>query len=971
MKIQQLTIHNIASIEDAVIDFEASPLADSEVFLITGKTGAGKSTLLDAICLALYADTPRLDGTKMEGGTQDGDKSIGIDDPRQLMRRNTGEAFTSLTFIGNNGVHYKATWTVTRANKRLSGNLQRKSWNWENLDNGSSIDKDADIKAEIKNAIGLDFDQFCRTTLLAQGEFTRFLNSKDEEKAKILEKITGVDVYSKIGAKVFELTSQRKQAWEQAQQMMEGISTLTEEEIGMKRNEINDLDKAFETCKQHLELDKAKRQWMMTDAECVAQLKAVTKGHEEAAAIIESEAFKANVALVREWNETIEARNWLVAKGKAENEKTIQQDKLKALKADYMVLLEGLAFAEEERRKTVEALNQLPEVKPEELEQISTQLKTLRCQRDKAKELIQNVALVHDRREQYAKEKERKEKAAKALQDSQAEIGKKQKEAAVLEQPMHDAKVKWDAGKELLAKQIDTIDKFAQNLRQKLQVGDVCPVCRQVIANGIPHEEELNQLVDDLKKACADAELAYTDLEKRKNKLEAEIKADLKSYQAAKENYDNDHSVAEAVKKVIDGCKACGVEQIDENTPKILEEINDKAARELKMHETRIAGLEEKQLDYQKKARQRQALELKFKEISSTCEMTKQVEDELLKLIPEWSILEAADKVENTGLLKKANEVQRETASAVTQLRQAENAIGDNNLKLLEFLKGHADLNHERLALLNGYTPQSIGEMNSLIAKARDQVLKAQTLKEEAIKKLEDHRRVNPELKEEDTVENLNSRIPANEKAMADIAERKGAVNQELKQDEQNKTRLGQLMVEVEKKKEEYQKWARMNQLIGDATGNKFRKIAQSYVLSSLIHSANSYMKTLTDRYTLKVVPGTFVILMEDAYQGFATRAASTISGGESFLVSLSLALALSDIGQRLAVDTLFIDEGFGTLSGEPLQNAVNTLRTLHSKAGRHVGIISHVEELKEQIPVQIQVNQEGNESSSMIVIVP
>jgi exonuclease SbcC len=87
--------------------------------------------------------------------------------------------------------------------------------------------------------------------------------------------------------------------------------------------------------------------------------------------------------------------------------------------------------------------------------------------------------------------------------------------------------------------------------------------------------------------------------------------------------------------------------------------------------------------------------------------------------------------------------------------------------------------------------------------------------------------------------------------------------------------------------------------------------------------------------------------------------------------VSLSLALALSDIGQQLAVDTLFIDEGFGTLSGEPLQNAVNTLRSLHSKSGRHVGIISHVEELQDRIPVQIQVLQEGNTSSSKVKIIP
>ena len=102
MKFQKLIIHNIASIEDAVIDFEAQPLVDSEVFLITGKTGAGKSTILDAICLALYADTPRLYSTKMQGVTMDAEKEVKIDDPRQLMRRNTAQAHASLTFIGSN-----------------------------------------------------------------------------------------------------------------------------------------------------------------------------------------------------------------------------------------------------------------------------------------------------------------------------------------------------------------------------------------------------------------------------------------------------------------------------------------------------------------------------------------------------------------------------------------------------------------------------------------------------------------------------------------------------------------------------------------------------------------------------------------------------------------------------------------------------------------------------------------------------
>ena len=108
MKLQKLIIHNIASIEDATIDFATEPLSNNELFLITGKTGSGKSTILDAICLALYANTPRLKSTNMQGDVQDGAKSMKINDPRQLMRHNTSEAFVSLTFLGNNQTLYEA-----------------------------------------------------------------------------------------------------------------------------------------------------------------------------------------------------------------------------------------------------------------------------------------------------------------------------------------------------------------------------------------------------------------------------------------------------------------------------------------------------------------------------------------------------------------------------------------------------------------------------------------------------------------------------------------------------------------------------------------------------------------------------------------------------------------------------------------------------------------------------------------------
>ena len=129
-------------------------------------------------------------------------------------------------------------------------------------------------------------------------------------------------------------------------------------------------------------------------------------------------------------------------------------------------------------------------------------------------------------------------------------------------------------------------------------------------------------------------------------------------------------------------------------------------------------------------------------------------------------------------------------------------------------------------------------------------------------------------------------------------------------------------------------------------------------------------MHTLSQRYELRVLPGSFVIEVVDAWQGYAVRPSSTLSGGEGFLVSLALALALGDAGNRLTSNVLFIDEGFGTLSGEPLQNAVNTLKALHTQTGRHVGIISHIEELRERLPVQIRVEQPGNASSSHVKVV-
>ena len=1132
MKLQKLTIHNIASIEDAIIDFEAPPLADSEVFLITGKTGAGKSTILDAICLALFADTPRLENTQMQGKTRDVDNKLDLGDTRQLMRRNTGEAYVALTFTGSNGVHYEALWKVWRSRNKPTGNLQGKSWSLKNLDTGYTIDKDVQIRAEMKAAIGLDFNQFCRTTLLAQGEFTKFLNSKDDDKAAILEKITGMDIYAKVGKKVFEVTGQKEQSWKEARQQVEGIRTLSDEEITAKKEDMAGFDAQYKALKEAVDADKARLQWIRTDMELTKAIATATEAYHQAQSVVESDDFKTKELLVRQWNTTIDARNWLTAKKGAESSKAYQEKALEALASDYVSVLGGYAFAEQEKQQTetdikaVDALierekdkhevyenaqaiagylstiadgrkkmaasqadaakerktlteelepafskaqeamkeaqeayrKQEAEINEQEKALVALNLGGLRTQRDKNKELIQTIGIALERIDSLDTERKRRQETSASLEETQVEIEKKQKAQELMEPLIHDAKVKMDACREMLDKQSDTINKFAKTLRQKLHIGDTCPVCRQVIKSELPHEDELARLVGGLNDAFNEAETAYKKLVDERNRLDAEAKAEIKKYKTDKEAFDKDKSVETAEQKVVAACKACGIEKYEDNTLTVLNELKVKTDAALKELETKIAEgegkdsaikklrkaldkfraenleprikdaqkaekaindckgristheelvrtkqedvskaednaasliagqwtidwrdkprefaelLKEQAGTYLKNVKRSQTLANSLSEMTNSCQMVKDVTDEIVQLMPAWKEFTASDKAKQTGLLKKANDVKIKTSTDLAGLQQAEETAKVNSQQLDSFLDDHKDISIERLNVLNGYIAAQISEVNTLLDTDRKKMLAKETLMKDAVRKQHEHLKVKPELQEGDTIETLDARIKEQEPKLIEIAEKKGAISQELKADEENKKSRGKLIEEVEKRAAEYQKWSRLNQLIGDATGNTFRKIAQSYVLTSLIHSANSYMKTLTDRYTLKVAPGTFVISLEDAYQGYVSRAASTISGGESFLVSLSLALALSDIGQQLAVDTLFIDEGFGTLSGEPLQNAITTLRSLHTKSGRHVGIISHVEELQERIPIQIQVIQEGNNSSSKVRIIP
>lgn len=240
MKIIAIRLKNLTSIEGSVeIDFTTEPLCSAGIFAISGPTGAGKSTLLDALCLALYDKAPRFATSVESINLADvGESQINQSDVRNLLRRGVGEGYAEVDFLGVDGRRYRSRWSVRRTRNKASGSLQPQTLEVKVLDSGEELQgSKKELLAQLVERIGLTYEQFTRTVLLAQNDFATFLKSKGAAKAELLEKLTGTSIYSRISQEVFARNKVEQEAVAVIQSKLEVIELLPEEEFGALQKE--------------------------------------------------------------------------------------------------------------------------------------------------------------------------------------------------------------------------------------------------------------------------------------------------------------------------------------------------------------------------------------------------------------------------------------------------------------------------------------------------------------------------------------------------------------------------------------------------------------------------------------------------------------------------------------------------------------------------------------------------------------
>ena len=1064
MKILELRFKNLNSLYgEWIIDFTDPQYLANGIFALTGATGAGKSTILDAICLALYGATPRLGKITKSSN--------------EIMSRRTGECYAEVLFESRAG-RFRCHFSQHRARKKAEGDLQNPRHEIvEGQKNGRVIENQRRrVATVIEEKTGMDFDRFTRSILLAQGGFDTFLKANVEQKSKILEQITGTEIYSQISRRVHERQRDEREKLNLLQAETSGIVILEPEQekkiqldLEAKQKQEKKLsEKLTETGKAitwlttieglkkeiHTLSDEAAK--LQTRIEAFkpeqAKLKQATRAASldgiyatltalrkqqlddqtalatgetalsdlESSANLQSEALQAAEQLTLKAKDGLKTAAPLIRKIRFLDQKIAQQTKVVSEEAATCTMqateIETHKQAREKEltkqttaKKTLQTVEwYLKENRRDEwlisgLAGIEEQLRNLISKQDEITkqetDLKKADAAVADTSrkleaatKQYSLKKQALESASKNLQQAKNDLSELLGDRLLRE---------YRAEKESLQKEKEYLARIAalEDHRARLEDGKPCPLCGSTehpFAEGnVPVPNEIDQQIESLAKLITKAEDQEAAIKKLEQK-ETTARNHLHDSEKLKTHAVNDKKSAEKVRaelkdsleklrtglgelklSILTKLEPLGY-MVDFNNPKSaitnlqskikkwqeqvskksdiekqITTINSEVKRLDAVIETQITTLTEKLVN----------LEQLKKELANTTEERKTLYGDKKPDKEESRLNKAvADAEENEKQTRNLNtELQQQLNTAKTNVESLKKRIEQ---RLAELKQAETDFSSalEQAGFL--HEPQFLDarlpheERESLSDRARNLDNMATALK---AKQKDRETRLAAELAQkltDKTIEELEPQFREYEESLTELRDTIAGLKHKLGENTAAKERIKEKQSAIKAQKKECHRWEKLHGLIGSADGKKYRNFAQGLTFELMVSHANRQLQKMTGRYLLiRDEQQPLELNVIDNYQAGEIRSARNLSGGESFIVSLSLALGLSKMASRkVCVDSLFLDEGFGTLDEEALETALETLSGLQQQDGKLIGIISHVSALKERISTQINI---------------
>ncbi|MGP9803003.1 exonuclease subunit SbcC [Rheinheimera sp. NSM] len=993
MKILSVRLQNLNSLRgEWLIDFRQPPFNQSSIFAITGPTGAGKTTILDAICLALYHQTPRLKTSPTSN---------------ELMTRHTSECLAEVEFEVA-GVGYRAFWSQRRARGHSDGNLQAAKTELARLDGTILAEKTSDKLRLVTDITGLDFGRFTKSMLLAQGGFAAFLNADANERAELLEELTGTDIYGRISQQVFIDCREQKSQLELLQARAGAVELLSEEQQQALAAELAGLKAALMQQQQAVaeqrkllqwreqlssaeqELQRAEQELQQAVADSAAHQPQLTRLHAHLPASKLAPLYSAMQALQQQeqqWRQEQQSLTTQLSQATRQQADMLWQgtQSLKQLLQANRQQLQQLQTQQQQdvQQQTVSTAQQ-SELNAAAL-QLATQLDgvafdLLRQQQQQRREqqyrlqqVQQQLQQQHKWQQQSGVLKQQLTNAEQALQPVQTELAALRRQYQVLQEQIRD--------KKQLLQQQQLIMQLSAH-RDRLQPQQPCPLCGATEHPAVSAYQQLSSSTTEQELQAREAELEQTRLRgDQLNKTDAALQAEIRQVQQQITQLSADLAALHTdIERAAPGSTA---DSVAESLQTLATELDNAGQKLHQLEQTQQQLLQVKQ-QVQDTERQQVALQHRLQlgqqQSQRLDEQQAELNSQYSDWQQQWQAMQLPEPVapaprttlaELTAALQQLQQqvqqwqgqqqvLQRQQQQLAPQLHQAERqwqqALAESNFASEADFKAAllSDTELAGLQQLQQSLQQAEASAGRLLA---DRQQRRRLLAQQQLTTL-----VSAE---------LSAALQQQEQQVQQLTEQQGRLQQQLSSDGERRDAQQQLLQQIAAQQQQYEHWQRLNSLIGSADGAKYRRFAQGLTLQQLIVLANRQLALLHNRYQLaRHSEAELELVVLDTWQADSQRDTKTLSGGESFLVSLALALALSDlVSNKTRIDSLFLDEGFGTLDADTLDSALNALDNLHA-SGKMIGIISHVEALKERIPLQIRVEKQQGLGYSQIRIV-